>query len=577
MNNIGNKIDRFFLTLWLLLFSSFCAAAIQIDVRPNPIIANEAFQLIFTSDENIDADPDFSVFNKIATILAQKQSSNFQMINGKTRYTKQWQLTLVTDQTGAFTIPSLHFGNTQSPAQTINITSATTSKNQQTPEIEIEVQVDTTSPYVQAQVLYTVKLYLKQTLSINNADLSEPIIKHGQAIIERLGQDQQYQTQRNGIAYDVIERQYTIFPQISGKLSIPPLTFQATTGNQFWLFDPFSKQQARRLIKRSKTIPLEVKPIPKDFTGDTWLPAKKLIIQEQWSIRPEQLQQNQAATRTLILKAVGLTASQLPLVNSPIQKQFKQYPDQAEFENQHDDQDYIATRRDKMAIIPTTSGEFILPAIQLHWWNTTTDSMAIAELPERRIQVAATSTQNTSQDPIPQRNNEIIHTAKTIAAETTDTTVKPLLNWQYISLLLLVLWLATLCCWWHYRYRNQSLQTTQDKHKQTHHVSIKQLQQACKNNNPDQAKQALLQWAKKHWANVNTMNISVIKSYSDLAFQQKLDALNQQLYGKANTHWDGLAFLNCFQAQSFKQQQKTTSPGQLEPLYKINPSGHNHH
>ncbi|MEZ5581408.1 MAG: hypothetical protein R3F37_00205 [Candidatus Competibacteraceae bacterium] len=76
----------------------------------------------------------------------------------------------------------------------------------------IEVQAEPADPYVQAQVQYTVRLLFAVPLLDGSLDAPQP----ANAVVERLGDDVSYETQRNGRRYRVIERRYALFAQRSG-------------------------------------------------------------------------------------------------------------------------------------------------------------------------------------------------------------------------------------------------------------------------------------------------------------------------------------------------------------------------
>jgi hypothetical protein len=71
-------------------------------------------------------------------------------------------------------------------------------------------------------VLYTVRLYRRVDIT---AGLSDPEL--GDAVIERLGDDSNYNTQINGVDYGITERKFAIFPQKSGSVTIKPLVLTA--------------------------------------------------------------------------------------------------------------------------------------------------------------------------------------------------------------------------------------------------------------------------------------------------------------------------------------------------------------
>jgi len=564
---------KFFITLVFLLFSQLLQAEISVSVDRNPVVADESFQLIFDSNQKVDAEPDFTPLNKSFTVLNTGRRSNTQIINGDIKRSQQWILTVIANKTGVLEIPSIRFGKELSkPSQIKVVTSASPVVGNKTDDIFIDVEVDTKTPYVQAQIIYTAKLY--RAVQTNNATLTDPEISGGQAVINKLGEDKSFETRIKGKLYVVIQRQFAIFPQSSGVLKIEPLVFQGQTGsNNIFGFDPFGPQP-KTSVKRSDSIELDVKPIPDSFTGDTWLPTSQLNIQEQWSVDPGKLKQGEATTRTLTLIANGLASSHLPTVDNPLPDKLKQYPDQPELEETNDENGFTGIRREKMAIIPTEAGDTVLPAIKIPWWNTETDKLEVAELPERTIHVDASAamTQTAPVENVQQQKEE-----KEVVSSVGEDKEKDLINvaepvedqtpWKWISLLLFILWLITLFVFWKSK-RKTAFADDHSAAELSNRRYLKQLKQACVANDPAATKQALLDWARNKWPDKNINSIDAIKIFCDKELQLNINELNASLYGKSEFQWDGAAFLKSFELQSFDKKNTTEIKGKLEPLYK---------
>jgi oxygen tolerance protein BatD len=560
---------KLIITIVFLLFSPFLQAEISISVDRNPVVADESFKLIFESDKKIKDDPDFEPLKKIFTVLNTGHRSNTQIINGDIKQSHQWILTVIANKTGIVKIPPIRFGSEYSkPSQVKVVASAPPTAGSNTEDVFVDVEVNTIKPYVQAQVIYTVKLY--RAVQTNNATLSDPVVSGGQAVINKLGEDKSFETRIKGKRYVVIQRQYAIFPQSSGVLKIEPILFQGQTGSgSFFGFDPFGPQP-KSIIKRSEGIELDIKPIPDSFTGETWLPASQLNIQEQWSVDPGKLKQGEATTRTLTLTANGLASSHLPLVDNQLPENLKQYPDQPELEESNNENGFVGIRRDKMAIIPTEAGDYILPAIKIPWWNTETDKLEIAELPERSIHVNVSDVAAVDNVQQQQIEKEVIapvaENADNKVIVTTETTSDSVF-WKWISLFLFILWLITLIVFWKSKHKTVTADTDSAENNSTRHY-LKQFKQACTSNKPDMARQALLNWAQSMWPDKKIMSIDTIKEFCNEELQLKIDELNACLYGKTDKKWNGDLFLKSFESQKFDKKVTAEEKGKLEPLYK---------
>ena len=555
------------------------AATITVTTDHQPV-ANESFQLIFETRDNVDDDPDFAPLEKNLTILNRGVRSNTRIINGDISHSKQWTLSVITDKAGPLTIPAIHFGSDTSQPLMLNV-AATAPQPKSTPnsshagkDIFIDTDLSTLTPYVQAQVIYTVRLYMG--VNTSNATLSEPKVADGQAVIQKLGDDTNYQTRVNGKPYNVVERRYAIFPQQSGKISIPPVTFQGQTGTGMFI-DPFGPPP-QTLVAHSDPVELDVKPIPAAFSGKDWLPASNLTIQEQWSHDPGSLPQGEAVTRTLIIKANGLPASQLAVPDNKLPNQFKQYPDQPKLSESNDKDGLIGTREEKMAIVALGKGKYNLPEISIPWWNTKTDKQETAELPERTITVVpgtAPLTNPAPQQPVvtPPVSQQTQPASKPHAPDVTTTPVSHDVTWKWISVAFAILWLLTLIMWW-WRGRNQNTviptQTVPEKYVPDQKRVIQDLKQACAQNDPLRTKQLLLEWGLSIRPADPPASLGILAQLCPAGLARQIMQLNQMLYGKNSAAWHGELLWNEFLTNitGQKKPEKKITP-ELEPLYKL--------
>ena len=539
----------------LLAVGAAGQAAVSVRADPEPAIADRAFRLIFESAEKIDAEPDFSPLSESFTLLDHNRRSSVNLINGRLNRAQKWVLTLITDKTGALTIPPIAFGKIKSEARQIEIVAQARPAAGQGNDIFIEVEVDEPSPYVQAQVVYSIRLF--RPAEINNASLTEPAVADGRALIHKLGEDKNYEIRRDNKSYRVTERRYAVFPQASGALKIEPVLFKGQIGGGFFSLDPFAPRPEPIAIRSESTI-LEVRPIPAAFAGDHWLPAAHLNIQEQWSTDPAALKQGEAATRALTLEAGGLAASQLPALTHALPDSFKTYPDRPAFEEASDRRGLVGARREKMAVIALAPGEFILPAIRLPWWNTATDRPEVAELTARGIKVRAAPARTRPQsDPAPAGQAEPAPLAEG-AGDVAGA------YWPLISAALFILWLLTLALWWRGRGRTGTMARTPPKPP-----SPTAIKRACMQNDAAGARDALLFWAGAKWPEQAIKNLAALGARGDAEFQDGISALNRHLYGNRGAKWDGPAFYRVFAAQSFAEAAPAAEPSGLEPLWRL--------
>ena len=537
----------------------------------DPVHIDESFQIIFESKETVDADPDFSPLDRDFTILNKGRSSNTSIVNGKITHANQWILTVRAKKTGTLSIPAIRFGRDKSQPGTVNVTVTGGRATHRQGDIFLEVEITPEDPYVQAQVIYTVRLY--RSVDISNASLSEPQLS-GDAVIEKVGEDRSYEVRKVGIRYIVVERQYAIFPQSSGDITIEPVTFQGRIGRDARFFiDPFGPPP-RVVMKKSKSLVMQVRPIPQTFTGKYWLPLRKLDLQEQWSVVPSALPMGEPVTRTLKITAHELTASQLPDVSNHLPDTLKQYPDQPVLKDTIDSHGITGIREEKIAIIPSQAGEYILPEIKMPWWNTNTDKLEHAILPERTITVLPTITVK-GESPAVETNFMGADTPDNVKTAVVDEPspmgVEPATNdyWKWVSVALATGWCLTLLLFWKMGGRHRE-STGQSKKQENVRRVVSNLKHACQRNDPVATKNYILKWAGMIWSDSPPSSLGQIEKHFTGQFSEQLRELNQTLYSSSQLDWNGSDFFNSFKSdrQEIGKTEKE-EPTDLEPLYKL--------
>ena len=201
------------------------AQDVNASVDRDTVAENETLRLVIeVSGSGPTSDPDLSPLSQDFQVLGTAKSDQFNMINGTIDAKTRWTVTLAPQKTGSLTIPALTVGDQQTQPIVIKVTEAgTASSTGATSDIFIESEIKPDTAYVQQQLTYVLRIYYAVTP--HGPQLSDP--KAADALIERLGDDRQYTTQRGDRRYGVIERQYAIFPQSSGALSIESPIFTA--------------------------------------------------------------------------------------------------------------------------------------------------------------------------------------------------------------------------------------------------------------------------------------------------------------------------------------------------------------
>lgn len=545
-----------------LLFSLPAFAAFEAFVDRNPVAEGESMTLTLQSDKSLSSDPDLSVLQPDFDVLGQSSGSSMQIVNGSATRSVLWQITLIPKRSGQLVIPSIRAGQVATMPIVLNV-SKTSQSAQQSGELFLEVGAEPRTAYVQQQIIYTVRLYSAANLGSQNT-LSEPVFPGMDARVERMGEDRSFQTARNGVEYSVIERRYAVYPQKSGQFNSSEIQFdgeiiESSQGRGSFMFDPFSQRSRHKRVSSKKLI-FTIKPAP--VTATPWLPATQLKLSEQWSSNPLKFTANTPVTRTLVIAADGLTAAQLPVLESAAIDGIKQYPDQPDLKNNKDDHGVSSVRTQKIALLPERAGSFTLPAIEVRWWNVETDKMEVASLPERHITVLPASDAGVNPAISLQSDSAVSGAAVSVPLSVENNAV-----YKWLSLFLGAGWLITLLLWWQ-QSRKSSLKAgagDAQSLKQIEH----QFKKSCLENNAAGAKSGLLAWARLRWPAHPPTSLTSISSLCPPELASAINELDRVLYGRAEGVWLGAALWNLFDESKPGPDDMSDETGEpLKPLYR---------
>jgi len=566
---ISNRYKFFIGIFFLCLTGKLSAATISAQLDVNPVLLSDSFHLTYTADGSVDDEPDFSPIRKHFTLLGTQQSSNMSMINGNFKRSKKWVLSLRALKTGQFIIPAIKFGTDRAPEVEIEVKSVPVS-NSSNPSSDffVELEASPQKAFIQQQLIITARLLVAR--SISSYQFSELTINDDNATIKPLGKDKQYKTYRGSKPYIIVEKQFAVFPQKPGLLSIQPFTVEVAipsnnSRNRF--FDPFNTSSTSRRIQ-SKPLRIDIQDVSSNFTGKNWIATPSLKLIEQWP-HGKKFLAGEPITRTLTLHVENSTAAQLPELPAINVTDLNQYPDKPILENKISSSGISAIRITKIAFIPTVAGSYTLPAISVPWWNTTTNSIDIARIPERTFVVSANPSS------LAKQANQLPDTLDT---GTTSNNVQPLSDitddkdshWMWFSLILLALWLITLYLLFKNRVsskHNKKPETGIEKNTSLT-VRLNALKHACSENNPGETKVALVNWARQLFNDENINNLSAIAEKLEDPVKSKILQLNYQLYSANCSDWTcGDIYQLC---KSIKPQKNTRhqekNVAKLEPF-----------
>ncbi len=513
---------------------------------------NESFTYVLRAEGPARGEPDLSPLAADFDILQRSRATNFQMTGGRRTQTTEWSLQLMPRQIGSYTLPPIALSGSFSNPVDIEVLPAPVTSA--AGDIFIEVKATPVDPYVQSQVIYTMTLF--RGISTGRSSLTLPEVSGGEAIVEKLGQDREFQTVLDGRSFIALERRYAIFPQATGPLTIDPVTFEAVVVPP----SGFSSVQRYRSEPLSLTVRGAVPP-PVAYADAAWLPAQSLTLDERWSAGEGELTAGIPQTRTLTINADGLLETQLPELELLQSEGIRQYADQPELSREAEHAGIRAHRRERFAVLAQRPGSHVLPAVELPWFNVPEERWEVARTPARSLYVLPGS------DPVMSDTVSQAPDGATIPVARTNDRV-----WQGLSVAFLGAWLATLGLWWRSQRSAGAAVKTEEEgtpKRAANRRLLRQLRGACDQNNGGQARRLLLAWGELRFPDASPRNLGALAARLPDDFAHALQELERDLYGPETGHWSGEDLRAAVaRVSSVSQPFDKTPEEDLLPLYR---------
>ena len=364
---------------------------------PEVVVSGDQFRLTFTVNSQKIRDfraPNIKGFEVLMGPSRSTQSST-NIINGKVSSSSSITFTyiLMADKEGDYSIPGAtvvadgnpYVSNSVKikvlpPDQTQNQGSA--SRNQASnsqisnKELFITATASKTNVYEQEAFLLTYKIYTQVNLTGLRGDMPDLKGFHTQEV--ELPRQKQWTLEHyNGRNYNTtVYSQYVLFPQQSGKLEIPSITFEGVVTEVIPSSDPFdifSGGRSRDIKKNIVTpkLSINVKSLPEgkpsNFSGGVG------DFTMSSSISTQELKTNDAVTIKVIISGTG----NMKLINTPEVA----FPQDFEIYDPKVDNKFSLTREGlagskviEYLAIPRHAGEFTIPPIEFTFFDLKTQS-----------------------------------------------------------------------------------------------------------------------------------------------------------------------------------------------------------
>lgn len=536
------------LSILLCFVCHVAFAKISQRIEPASIQIGSSFRIIYTiQDTQNQGMPNLTPFKTDFNIVGTERNMSYSIINGQAEAVSQWIILLIPKKVGTLTIPAIRIGQEQTTAAQIEVTEDKPQESEENApltddEVHFKTAIKPEEPFVNQQVLYTIKLYNNQRLL--DADYQPPQVED--ALLVPLGDSHRYQDTLDGHSYMVEEQQYAIFPQKSGDLVIKPPRFKGL------LYDVVP----RRINIQGKKIKLHVKPKPQDFTDKTWFPAKNVTLSEQYDQTATQLKQGATLLRTITIQATGVPAQLIPNLELASNQGFNYYPGKPEQRNIAKQGEVIGTETITITYLLNKSGQINIPELRIPWFNTETGKAEVAVLPPHSLEILP----KISSQPIVQSSSQNTPLPVNSLKPTGSKAPSSFLAWS-VAAGLGIAWSLTLILWgWSRQQRSAS--------KRSHRRALKSVHAACKKNDPELASQALVNFAKLHWPDVSIAYLhDLFKVVYEPLLKRQISLLIEALYGKSAIPWQGAELWRTLNlALHAKSSQKKKKDDALPPI-----------
>ena len=359
----------------------------------------------------------------------------------------------------------------------------------------------------------------------------------------------------NGQQQIVTEIRFALFAEKPGEITIPSIQYQGTVSPKGFQNRSFFQQRGSRLFRKSPPKQLTVLPIPGNSNG-WWLPASKLILQETWEPNPPEFRVGEPVTRTIIIQAEGVEAEQLPDWDTPDLSGIKIYAEPPVLETKETPQGVSALGKTSQALIPSSTGELLIPGVQIRWWDVQNRKFQVSQIPERKVNVLP------PMDLI--KTQENVQISKIPTQQALTTTTENIHDddqlWKYGTLFFFILWLLTMGLWYGRSVKTQDsskIPEVGDGTDSTKNLkySISAVETSILKKDPSLIRESILNWAKIRWPEDPPNRLQAIGE-KEKKLKDPLLMMERHHYAEQNEEWDAQQLAEAFKKVCHMPQEK---------------------
>ena len=366
---------------------------------PEVVVSGDQFRLSFTINSQKVRDFRAPSIKGFEVLMGPSRSTQYQNYNGVVTNSITFTYILMAEKEGTYTIPGATIvadGNNYTsnsveikvlpPDQSSgsgNSNLARSSRNQANSgkitdkELFMTATASKTNVYEQEAILLTYKVYTQVNLTALDGDIPDLKGFHTQEV--ELPNQKTYSLEHyNGRNYNtLVWRQLVLFPQQTGKIEIPSVTFEGTISQMVASADPFDAffnggnyvKITKNIVTPKLTINVKELPAgkPANFSGG----VGEFTLSS--SINTQELKTNDAVTIKLVISGTG----NMKLINTPEVG----FPQDFEIYDPKVDNKFNLTRNGlsgnkviEYLAIPRHAGTYTIPPIEFSYFDLKSQS-----------------------------------------------------------------------------------------------------------------------------------------------------------------------------------------------------------
>jgi hypothetical protein len=357
----------------------------------------------------------------------------------------------------------------------------------------------------------------------------------------------------SGIRYAGISQTYTIYTQVPGDFSLPPVQFTV----------PYASNPPKTTISHlslpSLTFRAEIPAAAQNLPY--FLPTSNLTLQQKWDSLLKDLRVGNTLSRTITVTTTKTQGMMIPPLTFSAPDGIRLYPEQPTVTDQKTPAgEFVYGRRtESVRYFLQKAGDYTLPPIQITWWNLNTNKLVTATLPAVNLLVAANPGYLNELPPAPEPA-PVVQQAPVSFWRRYHYWIKVGVP-GLLSILLLawVVWRYLPRIYWHAAHRFEL-------RRQSNEATFRSLVRACRRNDAAEAYRKLLVWISMAIGGETDLDAFVQQTH-DEALIAEIENLGESLYSKSNMPvWDGSLLASLLIAQQRTQKKHRSKAYSLAAL-----------